>query len=199
MSAQSSGLAKHSRLRIDAEARLKEGVAPPTAGWSVGVNALSLLHKLASTPESAIDALKLLHELQVHQVELDLQHEQIETTQRELLEDLATFQRLYEHAPVAYLNLSPQHDILECNLAGAQLFEVSQDELRGRDIDSLLAPASRPVLVQLLKRLRSDGTSASCEVQINIKYGSAKFQLLACAASGGRSFLVVLVDLPARR
>ncbi|HEU4779188.1 MAG TPA: PAS domain-containing protein [Steroidobacteraceae bacterium] len=191
--------AKHSKLRSDAETRLKDGSAPPTTGWSVGVNALGLLHKLASSPASAIDALKLLHELQVHQVELDLQHEQIEANQRELVDDLACFQRLYENAPVAYVNLSPQRDILDCNIAGAQLFEVTPDELRGRDIDSLLAPASRPVFLQLLKRLRSDGTSASCEVQLNIAYGSAKFQVVACAAAGGHSFLVVFVDLPAPR
>ena len=190
---------KHSKLRSDAETRLKDGAAPPTSGWSVGVNALNLLHKLASNPASAIDALKLLHELQVHQVELDLQHEQIETNQRELAEDLAVFHRLYETAPVAYLNLSPQHDILECNVAGAQLFEMSQDELRGRDIDSLLAPPSRPVFLLLLKRLRADGTSATCEVQLNIAHHSAKFHVVACAAPGGRSYQVVFIDPPARR
>jgi PAS domain-containing protein len=199
MSAPANELARHSKLRSDAETRLKEGSAPPTIGWSVGVNALTLLHELASTPASAIDALKLLHELQVHQVELDLQHEQIESNQRELVDDLAGLQRLYENAPVAYLNLSLQRDILDCNLAGAKLFEISQAELRGRGIDNLLAPACRPDFLQLLKRLRSDGTRASCEVQLNSARPSGKIQVVACAAPGGRSFLVVFVDLPARR
>jgi len=199
MSAQSTGRAKHSKLRSEAETRLKEGSAPPTAGWSVGLNALSLLHRLASSPESAIDALKLLHELQVHQVELDMQQEQIETHQRELLDELAGFQRLYENAPVAYLNLNVERDILECNIAAAQLFELSQEELRGRSIDTLLGAASRPVFLQLLKRLRADGRSASCEVQLNIADFSARFQVVGCAAPGSRSFLIVFVDLPARK
>ena len=189
---------KHSKLRREAETRLNEGSAPPTIGWSVGVNALSLLHKLASSPASATDALKLLHELQVHQVELDLQHEQIETTQRELAEDLARYQGLYEYAPVAYLNLSPHRDILECNVATAQLFELGQDDLRGRNIESFVDPASRPVLLQLLKRLRSDGTSASCDVAVSTSRGSNKMQVVASLAPGGGSFLVVFVDLPAR-
>jgi len=198
MSAPLTESPEHSKLRRDAETRLKEGSAPSTAGWSVGVNALSLLHSLASTPASAIDALKLLHELQVHQVELDLQHEQIEASQRELLDDLAGFQRLFENAPVAYLNVSPQRDILECNLACARLFEISQEELRGRDIDNLLAPACRPVFHQLLKRLRPDGSSASCEVQATIAKRSTRFHVVASAAPGGRSFLVVFVELSAR-
>jgi PAS domain-containing protein len=165
----------------------------------VGVNALRMLYKLASTPETAVDALKLLHELQVHQVELDLQHEQIESSQRELAEELASLQQLYEHAPVAYLHLSQQREILECNLAGAQLFEISQAEMRGRLIDSFLAPASRPVLLQLLKRMRVDGTSGSCLVQLGGDYGAHKMQVVANATAGGDSYLVVLVELAAPR
>jgi PAS domain-containing protein len=198
MSVPNAEPAKHSKLRREAETRIKEGTAPPTIGWTVGVNALSLLHKLASSPDSATDALKLLHELQVHQVELDMQHEQIETTQRVVAEDLARYQGLYEYAPVPYLNLSPHRDILECNKAAAQLFESGQDELRGCEIDGLLAAASRPVLQQLLKRMRSDGTSGSCEVAVKTSHGPTKMRVVASAAPGGRSFLVVLVDLQAR-
>jgi len=187
--------AKLSNLRRDAETRLKDGSAPATTGWSVGVNTLSLLHKLASTPESAIDALKLLHELQVHQVELDLQHEQIETTQREIAEDLAHYQGLYEYAPVGYLNVSLQRDILECNFAGASLFGIAQDEMRGCKFESFLAPASRPAFLLLLKRLRVDGPSESCEVQAGAGKGSRKLQVLARLTPGGRSFMVVLLDI----
>jgi PAS domain S-box-containing protein len=195
MPAPSTELAKHAKLRRDAETRLKEGSAPPTTGWSVGVNALSLLHKLASTPASAVDALKLLHELQVHQVELDLQREQIDITQREIAEDLARYQYLYECAPVAYLEASSQREILECNIAAASLFGIEPDELRGRGIDSFLAPASRPVLLLMLKGLRADGASASCEVRVGTGKTLRKLQVLARAAPGGRSFLVAFLDL----
>jgi PAS domain S-box-containing protein len=182
------------KLRHDAETRLKAGSAPPTTGWSVGVNALSLLHKLASTPESAIDALKLLHELQVHQVELDLQHEQMEATQRDLAEDLAHFRRLYESAPVGYINMGPQRDIFEINDAAATLLGINRDDVLGRDFDAFLAPASRPVLLQLLKRLRADGASESCRVQMGTGSSARKLMVLASLPPGGRSFLLVLLD-----
>ena len=195
MSIPSTELTKISKLRRDAESLLKEGSAPAT-GFPVGANALSLLYELASKPASATDALKLLHEMQVHQVELDLQLEQIETTRRELIEDVARYEELYEHAPVAYLSLSSQHVIVECNIAAASLFEVAQDELRGRAIDKFLSPASRPALQQLLKRLRPDGARESCAVQIKTaRKGSCKRHVLASVAPGGRSFLVILVDL----
>lgn len=88
MSMHAVDSSKLSELRQHAEARLNGGQAPKTLGWSSSAQALSLLHRLASDPASAADALKLLHELQVHQVELDLQHEQMEQQLLELSETL---------------------------------------------------------------------------------------------------------------
>jgi PAS domain S-box-containing protein len=194
MSTRTIEPSKQSKLRLTAEARLKEGSAPPSKGWSTGVSALALLHELASHPASAHDALKLLHELQVHQVELDLQHEQLETTQRELTEELAGYQMLYESAPVAYLKLGLEGDILEGNVASAALFAVARDELCGRPIASLLAPESRLVILGLLKRLRAGASRETCEVRYSSGSISRPLQVVASVAPGGGSFLLVLVD-----
>ena len=188
---------KQSKLRVEAEARLKEGSAPPSKGWPTGVTALTLLHELASNPASAHDALKLLHELQVHQVELDLQHEQMETTQRDLNEALADYQELYQFAPVAYLRVGPEGDILEANAAGANLFVVAPDELPGHRLDRFLAPESRPVFLALINRLRTVGSADRCEVQS--RTNSGPLQIVASVAPGGSSFLIVLVDASDRQ
>lgn len=185
---------EQARLRLEAEARLKAGSAPPTRGWPTGVGALDLLHELASTPESAADALKLLHELQVHQVELDLQHEQLEMTQRELAEDLARYQALFELAPLAYLSIGPEGAILEGNVAAARLFGVAQNELPGRRLDAFLAPESRFALLALLKRVRAGGTIEGCEVQSSSANSSRPLQLVASLAAGSGNFLTMLVD-----
>ncbi len=194
MSTRSTESSKQSKLRLDAEARLKEGSAPPTSGWPTGVSALNLLHELASNPASAHDALKLLHEVQVHQVELDLQHEQMEATQRELTEELAGYQGLYEFAPVAYLRVGPEGEILQGNVAGATLFAVAPDELHAQRIDRFLAPESRPVLRALLKRLRAGGSTDTCKVQSSAEKMSRPLQIVASVVPGDGSFLMVLVD-----
>jgi PAS domain S-box-containing protein len=182
------------KLRHDAETRLKKGAAPATIGWVVGTNALSLLYELASDPARGADATKLLHELQVHQVELDMQHEQTLATERELTEDLARYAALYDHAPVAYLSVSPQRDILTCNIAAASLLGVARDKLPGRSIEKFLPPASRTTLLQLLKRLRPDGARESAVVQVKTAEGPCELQITASVTPGGRSFLVVLND-----
>lgn len=97
---------------------------------------------------------ELLHELQVHQVELDLQHEQVAATRREIDEDLARYKALYESAPVGYFNVDLLGRILEANVAGAELFRFDLADLSGRCLESLLAPAGRPVLLSLLPELR---------------------------------------------
>lgn len=184
-----------SRLRTAAETRLKEGNAPQTKGWPTGVSALTLLYNLSSDPTSASDALKLLHELQVHQVELDLQYEQMDTTQRELTEELARYKGLYEFVPAGYFNVGHEGEIIEANLIGAALLGIGQDELYGRRIDSFLAPDSRPVFLEMLQRLRDGGSRDNCEVQTggdgNIL---RRLHVVADITPGDKSFLMVFCE-----
>jgi len=184
------------KLRRDAEGRLKEGAAPTSLGWWMDTHALGSIHKLASSPASAADALKLLHEVQVHQVELDLQHEEMETTQRELTEQLAHFEELYNSAPVAYVTLSARHEILECNQAAANLLGMRPDELRGRTLSTFLVSASRSPLPQFLNGLRRDRNSDSCEARLLEAGAQRRLHVVASLAPGGRSVLVVIVELP---
>ena len=177
--------------RIAAERRLKSGTAPPSTVGAAGPDALELLYRLASAAEGAGDALKLLHELQVHQVELDLQHEQMEAGWRELAHDLARYKGLYDFAPAGYFNVSPEGNIIEGNHCGGDLFGVRRDALAGRRIDSFLAPASRPALLELLRRVRSGGVRETCAVQSGGDEGvSRRLQAAARVLPGGPVLLV---------
>jgi PAS domain S-box-containing protein len=152
-------------LRHVAEKRLRDGVPPPAhGGWTAGVDALNVLHNLAGSPESAGDALKLLHELQVHQVELAMQHEQMEQSRAEVAESLECYVERFDFAPVGYFTVEPDGRIVEGNLAGADLFAVDRADLPGRSIESLVAADGRAALRAMLGRLRKDGPSEACEV-----------------------------------
>src|ERR1700693_4227223 len=152
-------------LRHVAEARLKDGIPPPAhGGWTTGVDALNVLHNLAGSPQSAEDALKLLHELQVHQVELSMQHEQMEQSRAEVAETLERYVERFDFAPVGYFTLEPDGRIVEGNLAGADLFAVDRAGLPGRSIESLVAADSRTALRAVLERLRKNGPTETCAV-----------------------------------
>lgn len=153
------------RLRKDAEERLERGSTPQTNGWSLGTDTLTLLYQLAINPATASDALKLLHELQVHQVELDLQHGQIKSVEDEVARTLAHYQAFYEFAPVAYFALSLEGLVIEANRAGARLCGIDQEDLRDQPIVNYFAPASRAEVNSLIDRLRAGATDATCQAQ----------------------------------
>ena len=183
--------ANHHHLRLDAEIRLREGIAPPTKGWEVSADSLALLYRLASSSESASDALKLLHELQVHQVELDLQHEQIQANERDLACSLDRYRGFYDCAPLGYFIVGIDGRIIEVNAAGAKLLGVGQDEFDGCRIDRFLAPESQLTMAGLMKKLRDEGSSASCDVRsLDDGTGSHRLRITANIAPGGDTVLM---------
>lgn len=153
------------QLRADAEARLRTGTAPATAGWGVGTEALSLLYRLASDPERSGDALKLLHELQTYQVELDLQHGQLAENEHDLTQQLAHFQTLYDHAPAAYLVLGRDGRILRSNRAASELFGLDAEQLGNHRLSSLLSQESGPAIRAALEHAGAGNAAEAVQVQ----------------------------------
>jgi len=185
-------------LRIKAQDSLREGTAPTAKVSAVSLEVLDLLHRLAGMPANAQDALRLLHELQVHQVELDMQLEQIEANERELVEDRATYKALFDLAPAGYFRVGVQGEIIEANRTGAELFATQPDSMRGRAIDSFVKAESRPAILGLLNRLRDGSSRESCLAMSDDGEGAARqLNVVASATPGAGTFLLLFVDTAA--
>ena len=185
------------KLRQSAEERIEKGTAPFTRGWPTGMQTLTLLHGLASAPETASDALKLLHELQVHQVELDLQHEQAEQDRRQLTEDLTNYTALFDFAPFAYLMLESEGLVIAANRIAADWLAPETGEggeLAGRRIEDLLAPECRSAVRDMLAALRKGEGRQTCAVQS--KAGGASAHALANAMPGGQVLMALVSAVP---
>lgn len=154
------------KLREKAESHLQAGTTPIAGHWSMGVDALRLLHELSSNPNKAGDALKLLHELQVYQVELDLQNEEMVANERALGEELGLYRTLYNCVPLAYFVIDFKGVIIQSNLAAAELFGIGQDDMEGQRIDTFINHQNRPLLHDLLQRVAQGSTGDSCVVGI---------------------------------
>jgi len=187
-------------LRQQAEALLQRGTPPIAKVAATGAEALALLHRMAIEPERASDVLKLLHELQVHQVELDLQHEQLEQGRDELTRALDRYVERYDFAPVGYFAVDRDGKIVEGNLAAADLCGVEQAALSGRRIDSLVTPQSRLALLALMKRLCNGGSRETCEVQIDQGGNVSRlFQIVATVSPSDRSLMMIFVETTDRK
>ena len=184
------------KLRQSAEERLAKGTAPSTRGWPTGMQALTLLHGLAGAPETASDALKLLHELQVHQVELDLQHEQNEQDRRQLTEDLADCSALFDLAPFAYLRLYPEGLVIAANRIAADWLASEKGEGKewaGRRIEDLLAPECRAAVRDMLAVLRKGEGEGRHTCAVQSRAGGASAHAVATAMPNGGQVLMAFV------
>jgi len=181
----------YAQLRAKAEEQLKAGTAPAKNHWSIGVDALRLLHQLSSDPTSAQDALKLLHELQVHQVELDLQNEEIAANELALVEDLNLYRGLYDSALFGYFLVDFDGIIIQGNTAAGELFEVPRHSLEGRRIDTFLTPENRPLLLGLLQRVAESDSRDTCMAEIGSDANGYRHLQFLASVSPQREYILL--------
>lgn len=120
----------------------------------------------AKTTAMPVAPQRLLHELQVHQVELELQNTELLEARNQTETLLEKYTDLYDFAPVGYLSLDEQGRILEANLTGAALLGMERARLLQRPLRLFVGPADRPVIQAFLKRVFTGAGKESCEVAL---------------------------------
>lgn len=180
-------------LRTRAAGRLTGSEATEGAA-SRAVNALAVLHALASSPATAGDALALLHELQVHQVELDLQAEELRESRAELEARLRRQTEFCDALPVACLSIDGELVIREANRMGAAMLGVGRDGVAGLRLDTCLAAGSLRTLRGLMATAAGGGRASG---ELQWRQGAAQPQAVRAAVGpdpSGTGFLVALMN-----
>ena len=113
-----------------------------------------------------VETQRLMHELQVHQIELEMQNEELRRANQELEELRFKYADLYDFAPVGYFTLDQQGLILEVNLTGARLLGLERDRLPLTPFFLLVASADRAAFHSYLKQVFNSGTKQTCEIQL---------------------------------
>jgi PAS domain S-box-containing protein len=183
------------QLRVKAEERLKGGNPPPARAATTEAQALALLHNLASSPASAGDALKLLHELQVHQVELDLQHEHVEEDRQLLDAAMQSYVKLFDAAPFGYLTLDAEGRVAEANHIAAAWLGGEREQSAGHLIEDLVHAEDRLRIHELLRSLHSGGGRQKC--LLRSKFQGDAVQAVISATSAAIGAPVLLAFMPA--
>ncbi|MBF0475136.1 MAG: PAS domain S-box protein, partial [Deltaproteobacteria bacterium] len=115
---------------------------------------------------SPAETQQLLHELQVHQTELEMQNEELRRTQAELEASLARYVDLYDLAPVEYFTVSKEGMILDANLKGAILLGVKRNELPNHPLNDFIFPDDQGVYYHHRRRLFETNEPQMCELRI---------------------------------
>ena len=143
-------------------------------------NAESLLRKQkknqkskAGNPRPTVNIQRLLHELQVHQVELEMQNSELQEARNRMEALLEKYTDLYDFAPVGYLSLDELGQILEVNLTGATLLGMGRTSLIKRRLQTFVTPASRSNFLGFLKRVFAGDGKQVCEAALLRENGTS--------------------------
>lgn len=101
----------------------------------------------------------IIHELQIHQVELEMQNEELQQANSQYFD-------LYEHAPAAYLTLKTNGLIVESNLTAVKLFAMTKSSLNQKRLSDLILPADQDIFYLHCQRLVKNKANDSCELRL---------------------------------
>ena len=171
----------------------------------------NLQASLAQTPASQTldETQRLLHELQVHKIELEMQNEELRRTQAELEVSRARYFDLYDLAPVGYVTLSEKGLILEANLTAARLLGVERSALVKQPLTRFIVPEDQDVYYRHRQQLLEAGAPQACELRLmraNAAPFWAQLEMTASAdaagaqaADGAPMYRTVMSDITARK
>ena len=149
---------------------------------------------------TADETQRLLHELQVHQIELEMQNEELRRSRDEVEELLERVTDLYDFAPVGYLTLDREGTIRGANLTATRLFGIERSRLIGRHFGQLLAPTERPAFSDFLDTVFADHGREVCEVALRSESGPPLIVEIAASSTPSRQECrLAMLDVTARR
>jgi len=154
----------------------------------------------AEAPPGPDDLRRLVHELQVHQIELELQNEELIRAHEEIEEGLEKYTDLYEFAPVGYVTLDRSGVICEANLTCAALLGVNRSRLTGMSCAGFIAPESLPAFQTFLETVFAGDGKKMFETALRLEGGNPPFvRIEAAAAESGQHCGAAVIDITERR
>jgi PAS domain S-box-containing protein len=122
-------------------------------------------------PHSVLEMQKLVHELKNHQIELEMQNDELQRIQLELDASQKRYFNLYNLAPIGYLTLSDEGLILEANLASAKILNVTRSVLINQNIKKFVSFMDQDIYYFHHNSLMETRKRQVCDIHMNVKGG----------------------------
>lgn len=166
------------------------------------------IHKRkASEPNrlSQEETQRLIHELEVHQIELELQNEELRRLHLEAEESRNRFSDLYDFAPVGYLTVDETGQVTGANLTSAEMLGVKRDELIGTRMENFAVEEDRDFFYLQLRMILNTNIPLHFEARIKRRENDSQFHgHLECrpvSADGGNAtrIRITVTDITERK
>ncbi|MFP4622313.1 MAG: PAS domain-containing protein, partial [Bacteroidales bacterium] len=120
----------------------------------------------ANIPEDLHDKERLLHELQVHQIELEMQNEELQQAYERAEEALKKYTILYDFAPTGYFTLDAKGTICELNFTGAELLGDKRVSLIDSNFKLFIHEDSKFEFDKFFTKVFKSNTKETCQVRL---------------------------------
>jgi len=120
--------------------------------------------KTTGIPKLETDAKRLLHELQVHQIELEMQNEELRRANEVAESALRKFTLLYDFAPLGYFTVDKEGSILDLNFTGAEILGDKRFSLVHSNFKLFVSEESLPVFNEFFWQVFKSRTKESCKI-----------------------------------
>jgi len=159
-------------------------------------------NNLGQPPDA--DILALVHEVQAHQVELQMQNEELKRTKLEMNNALAKYSALYDFAPIGLFTLDENRCILEVNIAGAELLGVKRANLLNRPFELFVALEDCQSFIAFSKSAFETSARQICELsllrdRVPTLYARIEGMATRCHISDGKQFRIAVMDITERK
>lgn len=115
---------------------------------------------------SETDLMKLVHELEVHQVELELQNEELLLSKSATRDAVEKYTELYDFAPSGYFTLTKEGEIIELNLRGANMLGKERRNLKNSQFGFFVSNQTRLIFNKFLENVFRSNTERNCVVSL---------------------------------
>jgi PAS domain S-box-containing protein len=141
------------------------------------------------------DLQRLVHELEVHQIELEMQNDELREARVELEAALARYTEIFEYAPIGYTTISLDGTVHEINHAAARLLGRTRSQLHGRPFDSFVVPRDRGKFSELLRLVVENDAREACELELFcLDSHVVRVQLLASVMARAEPVVLLAVE-----
>jgi len=145
---------------------------------------------------SKADMLKIIHELEVSGIELEMQNEELILAREANRERVEKYTDLYDHAPTGHFTLSKDGNINELNLTAAKMLGTDRDRLKTIPFATFISIESRTAFTLFLLNVFNDGGQAVCNLKMTIGGGEKAYvHLTGVATPNSLECRVTVTDL----
>ena len=146
---------------------------------------------------SEIDAIKLVHELEVYQIELELQNEELFLAKEKAAELAAEkYAELYDFALSGYFTISKEGRIIDLNLCGSQMLGTERLQLKNNSFDFFVSTDTKPIFNNFLAKVFSSKAKETCELTLSTDGNPPMYvHLNGIVTENGQQCLIMMVDI----